>query len=83
MEPNLVINETRMLPDGRIYFRRRYSDGFGCEGCYRPDADDVPQPGMHMDMARVSASEINRMCCEATSEAERADLESRWDEVWS
>lgn len=83
MEPTLIVNEKQVLPDGRVYFRRRYSDGFAIEGVYHPDGDEVPRGRRYTEMATKSAAVNERMCCEATSEADRAYLNSRWDEAWS
>lgn len=83
MERTLTIDERRVLPDGRIYFRRRYSDGSGVEGCYSPDGGCAPQPVGFADMANRPTAVVERMCCEATDEAERAYIESRWDRFWS
>ena len=82
-ERKLIRDETVTMPSG---VRRRimaWDDGSAFESVTLPDALPVVSRRKHpVDMTRVSAKQINRMECEASSEQERAHLESRWDEQW-
>lgn len=83
MDVTLVVNTVEHLENGAVRWYRRYSDGFGIGGVYWPDDVCHEHSGRAhpATMENVSAVRIERMCCEATSEAERAYLEGRWDEV--
>lgn len=83
MEVTLIVDKVEHLENGGIRWYRRYSDGFGIGGVYWPEdvAVDPAERTHPACMEGVSVSGIERMCCEAESEAERAYLESRWDEA--
>lgn len=78
-----MIDTVEHLDSGAVRWYRRYSDGFGIGGVYWPDSVSAEQSARShpASMENVPASVINRMCCEAKSEADRAYLEARWDEA--
>jgi hypothetical protein len=83
-KPTLLINTVEHLPNGAVRWYRRYSDGFGVGGVYWPDAEPVEcVRNAPAEMHKVSSSAIRRMEDAARDEAERAYLESRWDDVWA
>ena len=83
-EPTIVIDKREVLADGTVRFYRVYSDGFGYGGTYHPDDDAVDADReTPCSMEKVSSTAIRRMEDSATTERDRAYLESKWDQSWA
>jgi hypothetical protein len=83
MDDELILDVREVRSNGSVYFRRRYKSGLGIEGVYLPEEPEPPaaERTSPLEMGRLSTSQINRLCCEADGEADRAYLEGRWDEA--
>jgi hypothetical protein len=82
-ERKLIRDETTTTPTGATRRIMRWDDGSAIESVTLPDTFPmIAESTRPIDMTRVSATQINRLECEAASEQERVDLESRWDEQW-
>jgi hypothetical protein len=82
-ERNLIRDETTTTPTGATRRIMAWNDGSAAEIVTLPDTFPVfAESQRPVDMTRVSAAQINRLECEAVSDQERVDLESRWDEQW-
>lgn len=80
---NLIRDETTILPSGGKRRIMKWDDGSGIEIVSLPEPLPViVESKRQIDMTRVSAAQISRLECDARSEQERSDLESRWDEQW-
>ena len=82
-ERKLIKDETTTTPTGATRRIMRWDDGSAIESVTLPDTLPVFEDSqLPVDMTRVSASQINRLECEAANDAQRVDLQSRWDEQW-
>lgn len=82
-ERKLIRDETTTTPTGATRRIMSWDDGSAAEIVTLPDTlSAIAESTRPVDMTRVSATQINRLECEARSKQDRADLESRWDEQW-
>jgi len=82
-ERKLIRDESTTTPTGATRRIMRWDDGSAAEIVTLPDTLPViAESHRHVDMTRVTASQINRLECEAANDAQRVDLQSRWDEQW-
>jgi hypothetical protein len=82
-ERKLIRDETTTTPTGATRRIMRWDDGSAAEIVTLSDTFPVIADSQRpVDMTRVSATQINRLECEAANDQQRVDLESRWDEQW-
>ena len=74
--------------DDRMQAQRRRWKALDALAAEMRDPVEEPKPATRYsfvplpDMARASATQVERMSAEAKSEAERAYIDAAWDRIW-